>query len=428
MARQSRGPSQKACIGCAKSKRRCDQKHPQCQRCLDRDITCTYPQPKRRTRNGPSPLDQTEELPAIQNYAETDALESSFNVEDWGTLGAEDLDLDISDMIMPYTSALPAPLSSLLAQEVGLDNDSVSSTTCPWFLQEETWDMRHCNSEQNCVLVKMERFIGIVDEMLQFWVKNDYNSFIHQRLYQNGMPSCVQNAFTTLATYIGRTPAVKETILQIVEDRLSDLVCGSTPPTTCDAQGILAHLARVQALFVYEFIGLFDGSVRLRASAEKHLPTLRQWVIQMWEGVRRYRGDDFSLGRRPLQWTATEFDREYNDSSELWKLWILTESVRRTHIIIDSVANTYEAMNRGLVDCTGAVMFTARHGLWEADSAVKWFKLCCEKPPLLVPSLQPGPLISQYPAEELDEFAKFYWTYLVGTDKIQYWIDKSKTN
>lgn len=428
MARQSRGPSQKVCIGCARSKRRCDLKRPECQRCIERDITCIYPQPRRQNRYLAQTPSQTEEPQAIQIYAETNALESSFNVEEWGTLGAADLDLDLSIINIPYAAALPEPLSSLQAQEFGHDNDSVSSTTRPWFLQEDTWNMQHCSSEPGCILLRMEHFIGAVDEMLRFWIKNGYNSFIHQRLYENGMPSCVQDAFTTLATYVGRAPAVKETILQIVEDRLSDLVCKITPPITCDAQGILAHLARVQALFVYEFIGLFDGSVRLRASAEKHLPTLRQWVIQMWQVVKQYRGEDFSLGRRPLQWTATEFDREYNDSSELWHLWILTESVRRTHIIVDSVANTYETMTKGPVDCTGAVMFTARHGLWEADSAVKWFQLCCDKPPLLVPSLQPGPLISQYPAEELDNFAKFYWTYLVGTDKIQCWIDKSKTH
>jgi len=386
-----------------------------------------YAQPKRRKIDISSPLGQIEEPPAFPDYIRTNALESSLNLEDWGTLGAADLDLDLSDMIIPYTTALQAPVANL-TQGFELENESLSSTTCPWFLQEETWAMRHCNSEPDCVVMKLEQFIRAVDEMLRFWTRNGYNSFIHQRLYEKGMPTCIQDAFTTLATYIGRAPAVKEPILQIVEDRLSDLARKGTPPFTCDSQGILSHLARVQALFVYEFIGLFDGSVRLRVSAEKHLPALRQWVIQMWEVVRRYRGEDFSLGHRPLQWTATEFDREYNDTSELWQLWILTESVRRTHIIIDSVANTYETMTRGLVDCTGAVMFTARHGLWEADSAVKWFKLCCEKPPLLVPSLQPGPLISQYPAEELDDFAKFYWTYLVGTDKIQCWIDKSNRN
>jgi hypothetical protein len=218
---------------------------------------------------------------------------------------------------------------------------------------------------------------------------------------------------------------VKEIILQIAEERSCALICQNSP-TAGGAQGILGHLARVQALFVYEFIRLFDGSVRLRASAEQQLPTLRRWVTQMWEAVKQYRWEDDSMGRRPLQWTASEFDREYDASSEMWRLWILTESVRRSQLIIDTIANIYEATTKGWVECAGAVMFTARHGLWEAESAMKWFELSCAKSPLLVPSLQPGPLISQYAAEEFDEFAKMYWTFLVGTDKIQCWIDRSK--
>jgi len=205
----------------------------------------------------------------------------------------------------------------------------------------------------------------------------------------------------------------------------SSVLARQSPPTAGGAQGILAHLAGVQALFVYEFILLFDGSVRLRASAEQQLPTLRRWVIGMWEAVKQYRGEDGFLGHPPLQWTANEFDREYDASSELWKLWILTESVRRTHVIIDTIANVYETMTKGWVNCAGSVMFTARRGLWEAESAVKWFELSYAKPPLLVPSLQPGALISQYAADECDDFVKMFWTFIAGTDKIRCWIDSS---
>ena len=116
---------------------------------------------------------------------------------------------------------------------------------------------------------------------------------------------------------------------------------------------------------------------------------------------------------------------EYDTASEMWQLWLLTESVRRSHIIINTITNVYQTMTKGWADCAGAVMFTARRGLWEAESAVKWFGLCCASPPLLVPSLQPGPLISQYAAEEFDDFAKMFWTFIVGTDKIQCWIDRS---
>jgi hypothetical protein len=217
---------------------------------------------------------------------------------------------------------------------------------------------------------------------------------------------------------------VKETILQIVEERLSVLVRQS-PPTDSRAHGTLDHLGRVQALFTYEFIALFDGSVRLRATAEKHIPTLRQWVNQMWEAVKSNRGEDGPWDSPPLQWTASEFDKEYDVCSAMWRQWVLTESVRRSRLIIDTVMNVYETTTKGWADCTGSVMFTSRRGLWDAESAMKWCELCRLKPPLLVDSLQPGALMSLYPAEELDDIAKLYWTFIVGADKIQCWIDRT---
>ena len=335
------------------------------------------------------------------------------------------LDLSLSDMVIPYLPTLPMSVAEPSIQGVVLESGDISSSPNAWFLGDETWVLQHSNQEPACVsIVELEPFIQAVEDMLQFWVKNGYNSFIHRRLYETGMPKCLQDAFTTLAAYTARTPAVKEMILQIADERSSALVC-QNPPTAGGAQGILAHLARVQALFVYDFILLFDGSVRRRASAEKQISTLRRWVTEMWQAVKQYRGEDGFLGYRSLQQTANEFDREYDTSSELWKLWILTESVRRTQVTIDTIANVYQIMTRGWADCTGAVMFTARRGLWEAESAMAWFELSCAKPPLLVPPLQPGSLISQHPAEEFDDFVKMFWTFIVGTDKIQSWIDRS---
>lgn len=418
-------PRQKACNACADSKRRCDKQLPECQRCLDRDVDCVYPQPKRRRKDAPARGGQ--ELAASQNYGDIDALGSGFSFDfgDWGTMGAA----DPPDMIIPYIPSLPMSVASPSAQGTAPESTTISGLCSPylWFLHGETWDLRHSPHDPACVTtVELEPFIRAVEEMLQCWVRNGHNSFIHGRLFEKGMPTCLQDAFTTLAAYVGRTPAVKETILQIAHDRASVLVHQSTP-TAAGAKGILDHLARVQALFVYEFIQLFDVSARLRASAERLLPTLRRWVVQMWEVVRQYQGEDSSIGRHPLQWMATNFDREYDASSEVWRLWILTESVRRTHLVVDTVMNIQEIMTVGIAECPGSVMFTGRRGLWEAQSALKWVELCSagDKPPCLVPPLHPGPLISQYAAEEFDDFAIFYWTFIIGSDKIQYWIDKS---
>ena len=129
------------------------------------------------------------------------------------------------------------------------------------------------------------------------------------------------------------------------------------------------------------------------------------------------------VGQHPRQWATSKFDREYHAASEMWYLWLLTESVRRSQLLIDTIANVYEGMTTGHGECTGAVMFTARRGLWEAESAVKWFEMSHAEEPLLVPSMRPEPLISQYMAEEFDDFAKVVWTCLIGTDKMNCWID-----
>lgn len=419
---------QKACIACADSKRRCDKKLPECQRCLDRDIECAYPQPRRRRRISITRDAEAAEVPTLQNCVDASTLGNSLDFGNWGAIETTNLGITLSDVIIPYVPPLSVPVPSASSQEAVLEGDSIANMPCPWFLQDETWVMKHCNEEPACVtFLTLEPFILRVREMLECWVKNGYNGFIHRRLYEKGMPTCLQDAFTTLAAYTSRTAAVKETILQIAEDRSSTLV-HQDPLTAGGAQGILMQLARVQSLFVYGFIRLFDGSVRVRASAEQQLPTLRQWVIRMWETVKQYRGEDFTLGHPQFQWTASEFDRQYDAASDMWQIWILTESVRRSHLIIDAVSNIYQTMTKGWAECAGAVMFTARRGLWEAESAMKWFELSCAQSPLLVPSLQPGPLISQYTPEAFDDFAKMYWTFIVGQDKIQCWIDKSNTS
>jgi hypothetical protein len=140
----------------------------------------------------------------------------------------------------------------------------------------------------------------------------------------------------------------------------------------------------------------------------------------MWQTAKNYRGG----GGSPQTAAETDFDKEYEILLELWRLWILTESVRCTHSVVESIINVYEAMTKGWAQCEGAAAVTARRGLWEAESAMEWFELSSSKSPLLVPSLQPGPVISQYEADEFDGFLKILWTVIVGSEKIQYWNER----
>ncbi|KAI1169058.1 hypothetical protein F5B18DRAFT_6605 [Nemania serpens] len=446
---------QQACIPCAESKRRCDKEVPECRRCLEKDLDCVYLQPKKRRRD----LRTAGEIQAVQtpviatidgqgqagdltllDYPNVNANTSRNAVGGgdldfgfWDSTTASNLKMPfLDDAIIPYVPTTSAP-SPYLDQGLGLDNgiNPHDKPCSPFFLQDETFVMHHKQQDLTCITtVEMEPFIGEIEKMLQSWVTTGSNGFIHRRLYSKGMPTCVQDAFTTFATYTNRTPATKETILQIADDRASALTYQAEQPVMSGAQEIWAHLARVHALFVYVFIRAFDGSLRMRASAEHQLPTLRLWVAQMWETVQRHKWDDYPSvkdGRRPLLSTSSEFHSDYDIAMEIWQLWILTESVRRTHLIIETVLNTFRIMTVGWAECGGYLMCTVRRGLWDADSAMRWFNLCRDggKSPLMAPSLTPGPMMSQYPAGEFDDFAKLCWSFVVGTDKIQCWVDKS---
>ncbi|KAF1953157.1 putative aldo/keto reductase [Byssothecium circinans] len=259
--------------------------------------------------------------------------------------------------------------------------------------------------------------------MIKCWVKNGHNGFIHRQLYDKGLPTYVQDAFTTLAAYTTSTPAVKETILQIAEERSMDLV-RQPAPTTTDLRGVFAHLSRVHALFIYQYIRLFDGSVRLRASAERQLPTLRLWAHQLFETTKIYRASDTLLSSLPQYPQNTDWGADFHATSTLWRLWILTESVRRTHILVTTVANVYQTMIRGWAECTGGGMLTARQGLWEAESAAKWFEMSCMDSPLMVSSLQPEVVVDAVGADEVDAFVKSFWAFFLGSDRIRCWADK----
>ncbi|CAI6335059.1 unnamed protein product [Periconia digitata] len=480
-------PRRKCCIPCASAKRSCDKQVPECQRCIDRDIDCSYPLPKRSRRRRDIPFSesavtehvgsQPQDLPFIHpttmgdsssmnegSYINTADLDFAYG---WETVTQDQIELNVplvDDMTFPYmplttimSGTLPQPPSipplpqqlsatiTTATQPPIFNSTNLTKPSCPWFLEEETWALKHCDeTPSSSALLELDPFINSVKDMLKNWVQNGHNNFIHHRLYVKGMSTCLQDAFTTLASYMtAHTPTVKQTILQIAEERCARLVEQKGDIHNVDSatsgfyggsviqEGILTQLARVHALFVYEFIRLFDGEIRVRASAELQLSTLRKWTTSLRETIQQYRGDDTLVTPNPAggnqqDQTHTQSDKDYSAATASWHLWILTESVRRSHLIIDAVANIYQTMTKGWAECAGAVMFTARAGLWDAETATKWCRLSGGgTSPLLVKSLSPGPIIASYKAGEVDSFARMYWTFIVGRERIEWWAERS---
>ncbi|KAI1165727.1 hypothetical protein F5B18DRAFT_145179 [Nemania serpens] len=406
-------PRRRACFACADVKRACDRRLPACQRCLDRDIECVYPAPKRQRLD----WEGSGQFESLLGHA----VASELTIEDWSAIDNSSADIYLPEMAFPST-----PLAQQ-AQQSGtgtLVPDSLvgpETPPCPWWLETDSWAIQHANDIQpSSDPVDPDEFIGGIQQMLQSWVATGQNGFIHQRLYRKGLPRCLQDAYTTLSSYNNRTATMKTTILEIAHEREIELIREQYLPAE-DAEGVLSHLARIHALFVYQCIQLFDDSIRHRALAERQISTLVLWTTQMWDAIMKSRDvQNPYRGMLPQPGSARGVSR--NLEAELWRSWILAESARRTFIIVSFMTSTYLTVRDGWADCVGGVMMTARRDLWDAQSASEWFGMCCQNPPQLVSSLHPWRFMDEYSAKEVDGFVTTIWTLLVGLEGIRSWM------
>lgn len=618
-------PRRKACLPCAASKRRCDKSLPACQRCVDRDADCAYPQVKRRGRIADAGVTQDlaaadVEVVSGEQIVGDDAAGGAIGMDgdgvpglgrDWSGnadvdvglgmgMGASldvDLDLDflMPDMLhvpeMPFVGlgaklsgpALPVPGLTWPAyaypsalNEIGRisflpgvrSEDPSIEPPWSWLLSPTTWALQHCTPDPVCTtFIELEPFIADVQGMLKEWVTVGRNSFIHARLYEHSMPGCLQDAFVVFAAYEGRvrtgmgTVAVKETLLRIAEGKMEALVCAGEKEEALSGRGsgsgaefvfeasvymaaeeeLRDRLARVQALFVYVFVLLFDGSVRARGVAERRIPVLRAWLGGLWKGAREFArtarvdallfardGEGAVPGRNqrhggsdededgtpglsqtanldpnlesnltgsspsgaavdtnstplspipdianshntgpaqpqsqsPVSPTPLTQDEphvstaSFTQATSLWHLYILTESLRRTYLVIDTTLNLYVVMKDGWAECGGAVLLSGRKALWDASRVGEWWEsvnfgdddgdLSLEgkrrrrggvvkkkgnsdrKGPLMVSSKMPGTVIDECRAGEVDGFVRLYWRFVVGRERVEWWEDRDR--
>jgi hypothetical protein len=114
------------------------------------------------------------------------------------------------------------------------------------------------------------------------------------------------------------------------------------------------NLLALQALILYQVIRLFDGDIRQRANAERHLSLLDLWTLRLQQNYFQ-----------TLSTRSTE--SEYNH-------WVLVESIRRTTMVSVVLRGLYCTMKDGYCElvpllCTLPVSNTAQ--LWKT-SDVQW--------------------------------------------------------
>lgn len=356
------------------AKRKCGKQLPRCSRCLSRGLECTYP-------------------PAKPTSFVLCPGEDTFSID--------------RDCI---SSTVGSPLVSKEQQWLDLHSPFDSQPLSVWFTAPETWKVVVPLERANLRDMEFAQFINTTRRWLHQWAETGSNPFVHHRLYRSRFPRCIQDAYMTLSCYLHKTSSNEKLIFKVIEDRASQLLEEYTTKLALDS---LEHVARVQALLVYQFLGLYDGNIRMRHLAESRIPILSLWKQQMIQHASQVE----CLGREIISST----DQQPSEDS-LWYSWVLAESIRRTWLVASGIQALYLIMQQNRHDlCHGGMMFTTRTGVWEAQSAIAWEKLCININVGLMQMAEAIDLFSELEPQEVNDFTKSILEINVGIEKVERW-------
>ncbi|KAF7713829.1 Fungal Zn(2)-Cys(6) binuclear cluster domain-containing protein [Penicillium ucsense] len=309
---------QKSCTICAEGKRRCNRQTPQCSRCSERGLKCTYlNSPRMKTR--PSTVDSASPLSHIRSDVDTD-FEISFAL--------------LSSHPDMWTD------SSTLAASRHLDRSS-SLTTMPNFcpaiffpeiVRPDQWSI--------------EQLLGNINSFPELFARSGATPFLHPQLYESDMPTAMQDAFAVTAAYFSRTPETEALTLRVLEKKSKSLM-----KQVQNTSSLRELLASVQALLIFQIIQLFQGTSRQRSLAEQDMEMLRSLTTRL-----QIQGEDLV---NPITWQD----------------WIFLESIRRTVIISVLLDSLYWSLKFG--HCTQAKILsmlpvTPVSELWECPTSTDW--------------------------------------------------------
>ncbi|KAI5460427.1 hypothetical protein BGZ63DRAFT_424933 [Mariannaea sp. PMI_226] len=387
----------RACIACAVSKRRCSKQLPACKRCDAKGLGCLYP-----------PVRQ-----------QIDLLPSS-GAENILSHGPTDYDaflhFDFAEL-----QEIPSTSSDSQGSSVDVAHDlarRMPTSTPFWFAAHDSWEVSHTPPDQlvECIEEKnLKAYIATIQAWLKQWITDGHCPLFHRHLYQIHMPRCIQDAYTALIAYLNRAPSTESTVFHIIEDRVNQLLKEYATKSPLDSASltVIDHAARVQALLVFQMIRLFDGDIRMRARAEKQLPTLVSWNEQMWQRLRDEMGIPDPNSIMPVgigpYWGS-------------WQMWLFVESVRRTWLITSTIYGVYMTMKEGYASCPGGVYCTFGSELWDIPTAHEWEERASGGKALFIQSLNIGDLLLDSSPGNIDEFGHATLLISHGLDRIDKWV------
>lgn len=388
----------RACHACTASKRRCSKQIPACNRCAARGIDCRYPPTQSNDNNASEIIGEV-----------SDEISPMIPTE-------PHLSVDSDFPILNTVDSSHEPFLDIMDDT----NDLMIHPHDIWFVAWDSWNIEHQTIDQAPKYIgedSLDAYVQIIRSWLQQWISSNSCPIIHQQLYRMQMPRCMQNAFMACAVYFSRTSSNKSTVFHIINDQAGDLIQQHTTQTLGVATLTLAeHLARVQALLIFQIIRLFDGDIRMRARAEMDNPVLASWNTEMWQLASRI--------LPAADWSAV-IPGSTDSSSTLWKAWCLSESIRRTWLTTSILQSVYTTIRDGISACPGGVFCTFGNELWDATSDFEWgMRTTSGKNLYFLQSMGIGQLLVDAAATEVDDFGHAFMLISQGLEKKQRWTMK----
>jgi hypothetical protein len=293
------------------------------------------------------------------------------------------------------------------------DDDQEPTDLVRALIAPESWKILNKAGEY-CDLVKLESLISAVSQVqawLRAWPSTGLLPFIHPNIYgADRMPTFLQDAYTVCATYYISGPSTKTQLFRIIERNIETLILGVEPDTTMRSGPccLVYHLARVQALLIYQTIRLYDDDTSQRLAAEKHSPLLNEWGYLMVDCALQSSNYVRSFPENPKP-----------DDEAAWQAWCLAESIRRTWVACCVVQGTYLVMKGEGARCPGHLKFTAQMGLWDAKSAHAWKVAQKVSGVVLYETMNGHHLKARARAGEFDEFGLWALKVTMGKEAFQ---------
>ncbi|PKS07190.1 hypothetical protein jhhlp_005790 [Lomentospora prolificans] len=440
-------PRRKSCAACTKAKRRCDLGQPSCLRCAGRGIECHYPHGSSRPHNNhrlasllsapgtPSPnlspsvvsLETPASTPvsALNKTAETfsfDALLDEFLAREpvalngpIGGVGGGGLSygMDVVQELSPQSdSTINLP---------GLDNHDLLMAGETGQLVPVDYGIPTRLMESPCVeplphLIqdRLQYTLGILRQTPKTLVDSLEAPWCHPALFDDHMPKATQDAIACCAMYNSMNNFNKPFIMKIIMGRSKELAESPIPSAPLEA------LARCQALLIYHLMGLLDGDIQFRASAEQTCHSVRQAAKSLVDVISAYETQYNLTSTRELPlFPITE-------TETFWRAWLFAESARRTALLSFHFLLIYEIMTeKRPVSCEDAMLcerWTLSTFLWKAQTPVDFAVAWRSKKHLIVRCVSFEETIREAEPDDLDEFGRMLLTSFMGQEQTRGWF------